>query len=501
MQKALLGHLQAWLITGNSTRQTIATLVLCLIVGIAGGALFAFLGPMLAIAFLAAIAVGLLMLRSTQFTFFALVALICLLPFASLPVPDIGFSPTLLDLVLAVLLVSWLFQIATKKKQLFIGSPLALPIFVFMILACVSFVIGLSFASPTTSILRQFAEFLLNILLFFLVLNNTPDRKHLEQIVALLIVCGLAAAVIGIVLNFLPQSVTIRLLSTLRVFRYPAGSDVLRFVEDNPDLPLRATSTSIDPNVLGGLLGIVGGVTVPQLFAQQPLSLLGRWGRKWGVNWLVAPILAVILICLLLTYSRSALAGLAAALFVLAALRYRRLLVLVLLAGLLILLLPQTQWYVQHFSEMIRGQDLATQMRFGEYKDALVLISRHPWLGVGFAGAPDIDTYLGVSSVYLLIAEEMGLIGLGVFLLINILALQHILKWLAQDAKDPRLETIVLGLLTALLAALISGIGDHYFFNISFQHAVGLYWLCLGLAIRATLSPGKPEDRASAPEL
>jgi hypothetical protein len=41
---------------------------------------------------------------------------------------------------------------------------------------------------------------------------------------------------------------------------------------------------------------------------------------------------------------------------------------------------------VAHFVEGLQGQDLATQMRFGEFKDAFILIERHP-LGVGFAGA------------------------------------------------------------------------------------------------------------------
>ncbi|MCB9162257.1 MAG: hypothetical protein H6644_20845 [Caldilineaceae bacterium] len=34
------------------------------------------------------------------------------------------------------------------------------------------------------------------------------------------------------------------------------------------------------------------------------------------------------------------------------------------------------------------GEDLATQMRFGEYKDALILIGRYPLFGVGFTGTP-----------------------------------------------------------------------------------------------------------------
>ena len=503
MQRALLGRFQAWLVTGTDTRQLGATVLLCLIVGVAGGALFAFLGPILAVALLIALAGGLAMLRSTQLTFFALVSLICLLPFAALPVPDIGFSPTFLDLVLAVLLFSWLFQLATKRKRHFQSSALGIPIVIFMGLACASFVIGLSFGSLTTNLLRQFAELLLNIFLFFLVLNNVESREQLQQILTVLILAGLAVALIGLVLYYLPPDRTIRLLSMLRIFRYPAGSGVLRYIEENPDLPLRATSTSIDPNVLGGMLAIVAAVAAPQLLAKDPLPLLGRRGRRCGVNWPMVPVFAIIVMCLLLTYSRAAMGGLAVAVLAIALLRYRRLLVVILLAGLVMLLLPQTQWYLQRSLEGLRGEDLATRMRFGEYKDALILIARYPWFGVGFAGAPDIDTYLGVSSVYLLIAEEMGLIGLAVFLWINALAIRQILRWLGRHGDSARWEPIVLGLFAGLLAALSSGVLDHYFVNIRFQHAVALFWLCLGLAIRATQLPtcdGKADVGATTTE-
>ena len=80
--------------------------------------------------------------------------------------------------------------------------------------------------------------------------------------------------------------------------------------------------------------------------------------------------------------------------------------------------LPQTQAYIVRFVEGIQLQDRATLMRLGEYKDALALIARYPWLGVGFAGSPDADLYVGVSNVYLLMAEIMGGIGVTVFLLV-----------------------------------------------------------------------------------
>ena len=59
-------------------------------------------------------------------------------------------------------------------------------------------------------------------------------------------------------------------------------------------------------------------------------------------------------------------------------------------------------------------------MRFGEYKDALILIERYPLFGVGFTGTPDMDIYLGVSMLYLIIAENMGVIGLAIFLAVMV---------------------------------------------------------------------------------
>ena len=491
MQKALIGRLQDWFVTGSPLKRAVATLALCLLVGLSAGAVLAFLKPVYVLALLVASIGGLAMLRSTQLAFAALVVVICLLPFAAVPGPDIGFTPTILDLVLVTLLVTWLFRLARKKQPEFVTSVLGLPILAFMLLVCASFVIGLSYASLSTNLIRHFVELLLNMLLFFVVINNVRTEQAVERIVQVLLLAGLAAALIGIVLYFLPHETTIRLLSMLRVFRYPSGSEVLRFIEDNAELPLRATSTSIDPNVLGGLLAVITAVAAPQLLTRDPLPLF-RIGPRWrGINWLALPVLGVLLACLVLTYSRSALMGLGVGVGIMGLARYRRLLPWIALATVLVLLLPQTQAYVQRLLQGARGEDLATQMRFGEYKDALILIGRHPWFGVGFAGAPNIDVYLGVSSLYLLIAEETGFAGLALFLAIALLTLRQVARSLRTLARNPRLEAVEWGILTALIGILTSGIFDHYFFNINFQHAVALLWLCIGLAMAVTLLPDR----------
>jgi O-antigen ligase len=254
---------------------------------------------------------------------------------------------------------------------------------------------------------------------------------------------------------------------------YPSGWGVLWFIEDNPSLPMRAISTSVNPNVLGGLLILVVTLTTPQLFARRPLL-----PKKWLV-----PMLGTMLICLLLTFSRGSFVAIGAALLVLGVIRYRRLLPLMVMVLVVILILPQTREYILHFQAGLMLEDTATLMRLGEYKDALTLISRYPWFGVGFGGTPSIDIYIGVSNVYLLIAEEMGLIGLGSFLLIMGVFFAYV--WVAwrrmEQGSDA--EPLLLGLATALLGAMVGGLTDHYFFNLDFPHSVSLFWLYAALAV------------------
>ncbi len=454
----------------------LATLAICLAVGALTGAFIALLNPLWATVLLAGVAGGLLMLRSRQFTFLVIVAVICLLPFGSLPL-NVGFSPTFLNLALGVLFLIWAARVATGLQEPWVSSPLSPAVFIFLLLTFGAFAAGLAHAQLTATSLRKFAEIPLGIAVFFAVLNHVRTRRDLEQLTTWLMLGGAAAAALGIFLYVVPQALAIRLLSALRIFRYPTGPDVLRFIESNPDLPMRAISTSVDPNVLGTLLILTMGLAAPHLF--EPRPFLKR-------IWLVA-IVGMSGVCLLLTYSRSSLAGLAAGLLLLgAARRYRRVLVVMVLAGLLLLFLPQTQTYVSHFAEGVQGQDLATQMRFGEYKDAFILIGRYPWLGVGFIDSPDIDLYLGVSCLYLLIAEEMGFIGLAAFLIC--LALFFLVIFFAwRRGRAPTLVPWLMGPAVAIAAGLAGGVLDHTIF--SYSHMLTLFFLIVGLgAVAARLA-------------
>ena len=454
-----------------------ALLGLCIAAAAAGGLYVGALGGLYAVAVAVALIAGLLMLRSVQWGLMALLGVICLLPFAALPMlkSRLGVTPTFLDIILVAMFFVWVTRVATRRDRTFVGSPLGLPVALFMVFALFAFALGMGHARPTSTTLRRFFELVVGIALFFLVVNNVRSRPALEQVARGLMLAGAAAAFIAIFLYVIPEDWAVRLLSMLSRLDYPGGAGVLRYVEDSPENPMRAIGTSIDPNVLGGLMVFVAGLTAPQLFADRPLL-----DRR-----LVAVMLGLDSLCLYLTYSRSSLGGLVVALLLLALLRYRRLLWVGLAGVVLVLLLPQTQQYVVHLIEGVRLEDLATQMRLGEYKDAFILISRHPWLGVGFSGTPEIDTYLGVSNVYMLMAEEMGLIGLGLFVLTMVGLFRRFWRAWKLGSADAGLEAILLGLAGALAGVLAAGVLDHYLFNLVYPHMASLFWVFVGLAMVA----------------
>lgn len=448
--------------------------LLIALVAVGVGALVGYAGPLIAVGVLLALAAGLWALTNLEIGLLGVIAVITLLPFATLPI-KIVFTPTFLDLAMLAVVFVYAMQWMLGQRRTIPLTPAHGPIVLFMGLAVVSFIAGKDNGPLTTNLLRQFAELLLSIAFTFIIVDYATRREQLDWLTRWLLWGGVAAAALGLLLYFLPPEISERALSALRVFNYPSGG-VLRYIEDNPENAQRAISTSVDPNVLGGLLAMIGGLLAPQLLTKK--SALGPW-------WITYPAFGLVLGCLVLTFSRGAMAALGVALVGIALARYRRLLWIVALAAAIIIFLPATQEYVAHFIEGLQGQDLATQMRFGEFKDAFILIERHP-LGVGFVGAPEIDIYLGVSNAYLLMAEKMGLFGLLIFVaVIGIVygwAFQHRRRVYANEALTP----LWLGAHAGLAAALVVGLVDHYFFNLTFQPAGTLFWMFVGLCLAAT---------------
>ena len=439
-----------------------------------GGLVLGFGGPLAAVAVILLMAGAALVLHDLEIGFWGIVIVASLVPFATVPV-DIGLTPTLLDLALGATVAIWALRLVTGRQRKIVTGPTTMPIVVFLLLAIFAFIFGLANGPLTPNLLRHFAELLLSIAFVLVIVDFVNTTQKLEKLTKVILLSGAGAAAVAIFLWSLPDLTANDILQALQRVGYPGGF-VIRYIEDNPELAERAIGTSVDPNALGGLLLMVGALLAPQVVARRPLF------RRW----LTIVLGLVVFACLILTFSRGAMVGLACGLLYVAVLRYRRLLPYLAILGLLILLLPVTQGYVTRFSEGFLGQDLATQMRFGEYRDALSLISRYPVFGVGFAGSPDIDLYLGVASVYLTIGQQMGILGLLAFAAIIATLFGYAFLNRRLLRRNEGLEPIWLGFHAALIGALAAGIFDHYLFNIDFHHAVTIFWMYLGLAVAST---------------
>lgn len=490
--------LQNWFARLNPRTYAILIGVAIGVVGGGVGLLIAIGGPIVAAAAVLGLLAGLYILTDVSAALYGFIVTMLLLPFGTMPF-EIVFTPTLLDVTLGVFVLVYLFLWMTGKRRTLRLTPVHALLLLYTLWFILSFVLGLRYGSPRPDILRQFMETLLAISLTFILVDLLRDPKALRRLVFIIFVMVSVQSLVAIILYFLPDTVSENLLVRLARIGYPNGG-VIRYIEDDPELAERAIGTWVDPNVLGGALAIFAAMIAPQIFARKPVI---------RYRWLSFLVLAVVGIALILTFSRAAMLAFVCGVIFIGVMRYRRFIPLMLIAGALLLLLPQTQEYIQRFGEAFAlfteggsSTDLATQMRLGEYKDSFTLIGRYPIFGVGFTGTPDRDIYTQVASMYLIMMNHMGIPGLLLFLLTMLGVFVYGFRaWrLARD--NPNLDAIWLGYHAALLAVLVNSVADMYFFRLDFQSPITLFWLTVALALASSrLALETAEDHALNPPL
>ncbi|MBI5666563.1 MAG: O-antigen ligase family protein [Chloroflexi bacterium] len=468
--------LQEWLTQFNRRRYAVLVGLAIGLTGGLAGLLVAVAGPLIAVGAVLGVLAGLYVLTSVSAALYGVILITALLPFGTLPF-KIGLTPTFLDVALGAFLLVYLFQWMTGRRSALRLTPVHALIGVYVMWLIISFLLGMRHAPPTSAILRQFAETLLSIGLTFILVDLLRDPATLRRLVLVVIIAAGTQALAALVLYVLPDDVTERLLVRLARFGYPDGG-VVRYIEDNPLLAERAIGTWVDPNALGGMLAISAAMIAPQLFAHRPVL---------RTRWLTLLVLALVGAALALTFSRASMLAFAVGLLFVSLFRpYRRYLLLMLAGGLLLLLLPQTQGFIEHFINAFTASDLSTQMRLGEYSDSLRLIQRYPVTGVGFTGTPEIDIYTNVASMYLMMANQIGLVGLLIFLVtIGGVFLYGWAAWRAARA-NPDLASIHIGYHAALITALLNATADLYFFRLDFQSSITLFWLVVSLALASS---------------
>lgn len=473
-------------------RDTVASLLLATSAALGVGLLAAATTPLVPIGGLIGLLILGLIFWRPLIGLWLFVAVVAILPFGVIPVQIAGAQLTFVDAVLMGTFAAVLARFVFSGWRVEMDAP-GVAVLAFVVVACVAFVAGTALTPLTPEMIRRFGKLVASVVFFFVVRALLTGPERLERLTRWLMLAGAVQGAIGAALMALSPLTQLTLLTRLQVIGYP-GSDVLRYLPGPNDTytdQLRAIGTSVDPNVFGGTLMLALALIVVQWASPRPVL------RKTVLLALAVPTAGG----LVLSLSRASWLGLAAGLMLMGVLRYRRILALAAALGLAQLGSPIGQQIVVRFISGFSTADRATAFRFGEYANSLTLLQRYPLLGIGFGASPDIDVTAGVSSVYLLVAEQTGLIGLAVYVIALATAWLLGLRALGRT-RDDRLLAIGAAFLAAVTGALVAGLLDHYFANQAFPHAVGLFWLYAAALVVASAGvaerQSEPERAASA---
>ncbi|HET9014781.1 MAG TPA: O-antigen ligase family protein [Thermomicrobiaceae bacterium] len=460
-------------------RAMLVLVALAVVGGAATGWFAASHGLLPTAAVLLAIAAAVVVVSDARAALWAVIGVMTLIPFAVIPV-HVKLTPTLFEVAALAALGVWLLSLLLHKNERIVTAVPGVWVVLLLAVTVFAFLLGVN-NGYTTGTYHDYAKFLLAVLMVFVVWNTTRTLADAGRLVTVLLLGGGAASAIGLVLYAGGASLTTRVLSHLIRYGYPS-SDIVRYINSDPSLAMRLTSTSVDPNAFGGLLAVVFVIAAAQAVARN--RVISRW--------VTIPVAALTVIALLLTLSRGAWLGAVGGLLVLAILRYRWIIAPGVAIGLLMLVVGLGASFWHRLWLGLTLQDPATKLRLQEYQNALAIIRAHPLFGVGYGSAGSVLLQIGVSSVYLTIAEEAGFLGVAVYLIaVGSIGIAGLRYW--SRTRDTAAGDLQLALLAALASALVVGVFDHYYVDITFPHMVALFWIVCGLILALARPPGSTE--------
>ena len=267
----------------------------------------------------------------------------------------------------------------------------------------------------------------------FTLFAHIPDRQRLQRVTDIFLIVASAVILLGVVQYLLP---------------------------DIPDFKVR--SSFGNRNVFGGYMALV----VP-FMAGIALYEPSIWRRVW--------MLTMVTLALLITLSGGALIAITLTLAVLCAMRGKPAFItfstlFIVIVVLILPRLPRHNDVVLDQSIRLFNDNNEVSLRYTEWQAAMVMISEHPWLGVGLGNYQDnIGGYFGIlprptgvvehdsENLYLVLASSTGLPGLAAFLGI-LLTFAIMASRQFFSPADPHDRGLALGLLGSILSFALCGI-------------------------------------------
>jgi len=247
-------------------------------------------------------------------------------------------------------------------------------------------------------------------------------------------------------------------------------------------------SALLSRDQIKGTFQFLGPNEVAAFFNESTIILLSVFYavKKGKYKWLLLILILLNLYCVIFLYSRGAYAGLMIGMFILFAIKDKKLLIpLFLVLVLWQSVLPQNVVDRIKETKTVSGQlDESSQRRIDIWQQAFGYFKSNPIVGIGFGSFRHLGLDLGdTHNIYVKILTEQGLLGIIIFLFTIFIFLKE--GWqLYQKGDDELSKALGLGFVCCIFVMMVNNLfGDRW----SYLEPNAYLWIFAGLTARLNI--------------
>lgn len=411
------------------------------------------------------------------------------------------WSITTVHLITLFMLTFWLIKMTVLGNFKLVKTALDLPILIFLGIAVIT---TLTSIYPYVSKIELY-KIINYVLLYYLVVNNVKDKGQIKRIVILVVIVGILLAIYGL-------------------YNYFNGIEKIYTLDKKHYLGM-LTSTYVNHNHIAGYFELAIPLAIGLMLAKERLLRTSKTSRISSIvlgSLLPLAAAVIMIIALVFTYSRGAWISFFGSMVFLGIIivfwlkvfkcwsklkKWGILAVVALIIISVAIFMPQDiKQRAATLLEFEEGEfeDISIQGRLIVNSNTIEMIKDYPILGSGLGTFnilypkyrdPRLRTFMNAThNDYLQYAEEMGLFGIGSFILLLVLFFKKNLN-LIRNAQDKYLQGLTIGFLISISAIAIHGLVD---FNLQIPANALLFWIVLALSSSIGIITKEGERRTNS---